>query len=179
MAQTTPNMSGLHLALIIEESDDGFHRESLWYGGTPKNLGLMIIDVMKDWYEPNKADLDSSIIEYHKMLENADDLTFQKLEGKGFHASGKKIFVQISNDINIMFNFIINEICNIFAKNGETSADFKSLSEFKAHFTTAYELDEGLAQVLDGVNEATISRALYTIDIKYNFTGRHSGKILN
>lgn len=180
MTQTaTTNINKLHLAIIIENGDDGFHRKSLWYGGTPGNLGLMIIDVMKDWYEPNKTKLDSSIIKYHEMLENADALTFKKLEGEGFHADGRKLFVQISNDINVMFNFIINEICDIFAQNGETAADFKSLGEFKHHFTTTYKLDEELVQVLDGVNEITISRALFTIDMKHDFTGRHSGNNLS
>lgn len=167
-------MNKLHLAIIIEDSDDGFHRESLWYGATPGNLGLMIIDVMKDWYEPNKKTLDKSIIKYHKMLENADALTFKKLEGKGFYADGKQIFVQISNDMNVIFSFIINEICDIFAKNGETAADFKSLGEFKHHFTTTYNLDEGLVQALNGINEVTISKALLIIDMKHDFTGRHS-----
>lgn len=180
MAQVnTATMTKLHLAIIVEHNDDGSHREFLWYGGTPGNLGLMIIDVMKDWYEPNKKKLDKSIINYHKMLENADALTFKKLEGEGFHAGGRKLFVQISNDINVMFTFIIDEICSIFAQNGETAADFKSLGEFKQHFTTTYNLDEGLTQVLNGVNEATISRALLTIDMKYDFTGRHSINKLN
>lgn len=180
MAQTnTKNMSNLHLAVIIEDGDDGFHRKSLWYGATPGNLGLMIIDVMKDWYEPNKEKLDKSVINYHKMLENADALTFQKLKGKGFQANGRRIFVQISNDMNVIFDFIINEICDIFAKNGETAADFKSLGEFRHHFTTTYNLDEGLVQVLNGINEVTLSKALFTIDIKHDYTGRHSTNKLN
>lgn len=173
------HMSRLHMAIIIEENGQGFHRESLWYGGTPANLGLMIIDVMKDWYEPNKAVLNSSIISYHKMLEDGDALTFQKLAGCGFDTGGMKLFVKVSNDINDMFNFVVNEICNIFAKNGEKITDFKSLAEFRAHFKSSYDLDEGLAQVLEGVNEATISKALYIIDIKYDFTGRYFRNGLN
>lgn len=180
MTQTNaPNMNSLHLAVIIEEDDNGSQRKYLWYGGSPENLGLMIIDVMKDWYEPHKEKLDKSIIKYHKMLENAETLTFKKLEGEGFHANGKKIFVQVSSDINVMFNFIINEICSIFAKNGETAADFKSLAEFKHHFTTTYQLDEELVQVLNGINQMTISKALLVIDMKHDFTKRHSTSKLN
>ena len=80
MTQDTA-FSRMYLATIIEENDLGFHRESLWYGGTPGNLGLMIIDVMKDWYEPNKDVLDESIIAYHQMLEDNENLTFDMMRG--------------------------------------------------------------------------------------------------
>ncbi|MFQ8601581.1 MAG: hypothetical protein ACLSAO_00710 [Anaerovoracaceae bacterium] len=163
----------MYFANVIEENELGFHRETLWYGGSPENLGLLIIDVMKDWYEPNKADLDKSIVEYHEMLEDKENLTFEKIKGEGFNAGGMKIFVKITNDLTEMFNFIVYEICNIFGKNGETLESFESFSDFKEHFLSTYDMDEGIKGIFDGVNEITVSKALYLIDIKYNYTGRH------
>lgn len=171
---TQGNMfSRMYLANVVEENDRGFHRETLWYGGTAANLGLLIIDAMKDWYEPNLANLDESIIKYHKMLEDKEKLTFDMVAGEGFNTGGMRLTVKISNNLNEMFNFIINEICDIFAENGETPSSFSSLAEFKEHFVSTYDIDEGLKSVLEGVNEITISKALYLIDIKYNYTQRH------
>ena len=166
-------VSRMYMANIIEENEQGFHRESLWYGGTPENLGLMIIDVMKDWYEPNKDVLDESIIAYHEMLEDKDNLTFGKIAEAGFNADGMRMAVEITNDFDEMFNFVLGEICNIFAKNGENPDAFETPAEFKEYFANTYEIDENLLQVLDGVNELTISRALCIIDMKYNYTLRH------
>lgn len=166
-------VSRMYLANIIEENEQGFHRESLWYGGAPENLGLMLIDVMKDWYEPNKDLLDPSIIDYHKMLEDKEALTFEKLANSGFNADGMSIRVKISNDLNEMFSFVVAEICNIYAKNGETPNSFASLAEFKEHFVNTYDIDEGLRNVLDSVNELTLSKALVLIDFKYEYTKRH------
>lgn len=161
------------MAIIIEESEHGVHRESLWYGDTPENLGLMIIDVMKDWYEPNVDVLDESIIAYHKMLEDKDSLTFDMMEGEGFNVDGMKMTVQITNNFNEIFGFIVAEICNIFAKEGETPDSFESLSAFRQHFIDKYDINEDFRQVLETVNEMTVSRALYLIDIQYNYTARH------
>lgn len=169
--QNTP--AKLHLANVIEENEQGFHRETLWYGGDPENLALLIIDVMKDWYEPNKDKLDPSIIRYHKMLENRDNISFEQLEGEGFNADGMSITVQLTNDINVMFGFVIGEICNIFGQSGETPENFKSLAEFRSHFINTYEIEEDLKKVLEAVNEATISKALFLIDMKYGYTERH------
>lgn len=171
----TPNkiISRMYLAKIIEENEQGFHRESLWYGGTPGNLGLMLIDVMKDWYEPNIDVLDESIISYHKMLEDKDALTFDMMAGEGFNADGMRITVEITNDFNEIFGFIIAEICNIFAKEGETPESFESLSAFRQHFIDKYDINEEFRQVLETVTELTVSKALYSIDIKYNYTQRH------
>lgn len=166
-------ISRMYLANIIEENEQGFHRESLWFGSMPQNLGLMIIDAMKDWYEPNKNDLNASIIKYHEMLEDKDNLTFDMMEGEGFDADGMKISVELSNDLNNMFGFIVCEICNIFAKNGETPETFKSLAEFKEHFIKEYDIDKEFQEVLEGINEASVSKALYLIDMKYDYTGRH------
>ncbi len=166
-------ISRMYFAVIIEENEEGFHRESLWYGGSPENLGLTIIDVMKDWYEPYKDRLDESIVKYHTMLENKDELTFDMISGEGFNADGMKIYVDISNDLSVMFAFILSEICNIYAKEGETPASFEGLSQFKKHFVDNYNIDEGFQDVLDTVNEVTVSKALVLIDMKYNYTGRH------
>lgn len=162
----------MYLANVIEENEQGFHRETLWFGATPGNLGLMIIDVMKDWYEPNKADLDESIIKYHEVLEDKDNLTFDMI-ADGFNADGMSIHVELTNDINDMFGFIVAEICNIFAKDGETPESFPSFNEFRDHFLKTYDLDKELQEVLEGVNEVTISKALYLIDMKYHYTERH------
>ena len=172
MTQDTA-FSRMYLATIIEENDLGFHRESLWYGGTPGNLGLMIIDVMKDWYEPNKDVLDESIIAYHQMLEDNENLTFDMMRGEGFNADGMSISVVLTNNLNDIFAFIIAEICNIFAKNGETPDSFETLSDFREHFKNTYDIDKGLQQVLETVTEATLSQALFIIDIKYGYTLRH------
>ncbi len=172
MTQTSVG-SKMHLAIIIEENEQGFHRESLWFGATPGNLGLMIMDVMKEWYEPNKDSLDESIIKYHNMLEDKDNLTFEMMAGEGFNADGMRIEIRLSNDINEMFNFVINEICSIFAENGETPESFASLAEFRQHFADNYEVDEDLLKVMEGVNEITISKALYLIDMKYDYMNRH------
>lgn len=163
----------MYMANIIEENEQGFHRESLWYGGTPGNLGLMLIDVMKDWYEPNIDYLDESIIAYHKMLEDKDNLTFDMMAGEGFNADGMRITVELTNELNKMFGFITAEICNIFAENGETPESFESLSAFRDHFKNTYDIPEALLQVLETVNEITVSKALVLIDMKYNYTARH------
>ena len=62
----------MYMAIIVEETVSGFHRETLWYGGDPENLASTILDVMNDWYEPNKKKLDKTIIKYHEMLEEKD-----------------------------------------------------------------------------------------------------------
>ena len=72
----------MYMAIIVEETVSGFHRETLWYGGDPENLASTILDVMNDWYEPNKKKLDKTIIKYHKMLEEKENLSFKKMEGK-------------------------------------------------------------------------------------------------
>lgn len=173
MAQTTTG-SQMHLAIIIEENEQGFHREMIWFGATPGNLGLMLIDVMKDWYEPHIDELDPSIVKFHKMLEDSENLTFNKLAGEAYNANGMKLFVDLTYDINVIFNFVVNEICSIFAKDGETAGSFPSLAAFREHFTRRYELDEDLQKVLETVNAATISKALVLLDMKYKFTERHT-----
>ena len=65
----------MYMAIIVEETVSGFHRETLWYGGDPENLASTILDVMNDWYEPNKKKLDKTIIKYHKMLEEKENLS--------------------------------------------------------------------------------------------------------
>lgn len=167
------NISRLYFTIIIEENDQGFHRESLWYGGSPENLALTIIDTMSDWYEPFKDKLDASIVRYHEMLENRDELTFDMIAGEGFNADGMMIYVDMSNDLNVMFSFIVREICSIFGKNGETPESFASLAEFRQHFIENYDIDKVFQDVLEGVNEATVSNALVVIDMKYGYTARH------
>ena len=151
----------MYMAIVVEETVSGFHRETLWYGGDPENLASTILDVMNDWYEPNKKKLDKTIIKYHKMLEEKENLSFKKLE------------VQLTCNLMQIFAFVMGEICDIFAKRGEKVEDFHSLAEFRKHFLTYYDLDDNLKAALEGVNPAALSRALVSIDIKYNYTGRH------
>ena len=141
----------MYMAIIVEETVSGFHRETLWYGGDPENLASTILDVMNDWYEPNK----------------------KKLEGQGFKVGGKELRVQLTCNLMQIFAFVMGEICDIFAKRGEKVEDFHSLAEFRKHFLTYYDLDDNLKAALDGVNPAALSRALVSIDIKYNYTARH------
>ena len=75
---------------------------------------------MKDWYEPNKDSLDESIVKYHDMLQDKQNLTFDKIKGVGFEADGMRITVDITNDMNAIFGFVVAEICNIYGKEGET-----------------------------------------------------------
>ena len=32
----------MYMAIIVEETVSGFHRETLWYGGDPENLASML-----------------------------------------------------------------------------------------------------------------------------------------
>lgn len=163
----------MYMAIIVEETVSGFHRETLWYGGDPENLASTILEVMNDWYEPNKKKLDKTIIKYHKMLEEKENLSFKKMEGQGFKVGGKELRVQLTCNLMQIFAFVMGEICDIFAKRGEKVEDFHSLAEFRKHFLTYYDLDDNLKAALDGVNPAALSRALVSIDIKYNYTARH------
>lgn len=165
--------SAMYMAIVVEETVSGFHRETLWYGGDPENLASMIIDVMKDWYEPNKEKLNPAIIRYHKMLENKEKLTFDKLAKEGFKVDGKELRVQMTSNLMQIFAFVMGEICDIFGKRGEKIEDFHSLKEFREHFLTYYDLDDNLKAALNGVNPAALSSALVVIDIKYNYTARH------
>lgn len=163
----------MYMAIIVEETLSGFHRETLWYGGDPENLASTILDVMDDWYKPNKKKLDKAIIRYHKMLEDKEHLTFKKLEGLGFKVGGKSLKVQMTCNLMEIFSFVMSEICEIFGKRGEKVEDFQSLAEFRDHFLTYYDLDDNLKAALGGMNTAALSRALISIDMKYNYTGRH------
>ena len=107
--------SAMYMAIIVEETVSGFHRETLWYGGDPENLASTILDVMNDWYEPNKKKLDKTIIKYHKMLEEKENLSFKKLEGQGFKVGGKELRVQLTCNLMQIFAFVMGEICDIFA----------------------------------------------------------------
>ena len=86
---------------------------------------------------------------------------------------GKELRVQLTCNLMQIFAFVMGEICDIFAKRGEKVEDFHSLAEFRKHFLTYYDLDDNLKAALDGVNPAALSRALVSIDIKYNYTARH------
>ena len=106
-------------------------------------------------------------------LEEKENLSFKKLEGQGFKVGGKELRVQLTCNLMQIFAFVMGEICDIFAKRGEKVEDFHSLAEFRKHFLTYYDLDDNLKAALDGVNPAALSRALVSIDIKYNYTARH------
>ena len=117
--------SQIYLANITVENDWGYHLESLWYGADTMNLALMIMDVMKSWYEPNKEVLGQNIRDFHEKLEKVADeenpamISFEELNGEMFHENGLKLTIQTTNDMNDLFAFIFNESFEIFAVNGE------------------------------------------------------------
>lgn len=171
--------SSIYFVNIIVENDWGYHLESLWYGSDTKNLALMIMDVMKSWYEPNKDVFGQSIRGFHEKLEKATDeddpiqLSFEELTGEIFHENGLKMTIQITNDIDEMYAFVFNESFDIFAVNGEKPEDFNSVAEFVDYLENTCNADEPIVAALRTKDENSMLTAIYRIDIKYGYSGRH------
>lgn len=171
--------SSIYFVNIIVENDWGYHLESLWYGADPKNLALMIMDVMKSWYEPNKDVLGQNIRAFHEKLEKAADeenplpISFEELNGEMFHENGLKLTIQATNSIDEMFAFVFNESFAIFAVNGEKPEDFNSVAEYIDYLENKCKADEPIVSALRTKNENDLVTALYRIDIKYDYSGRH------
>ena len=164
---------------IIVENDWGYHLESLWYGADTKNLALMIMDVMKSWYEPNKEVLGQSIRDFHEKLEKAADeenpvpVSFQELTGEMFHENGLKMTIQATNGLDEMYAFVFNESFNIFAVNGEKAEDFNSVAEYIDYIENKCNADDAIVKALRTKDENDLMTAIYRIDIKYDYSGRH------
>jgi hypothetical protein len=171
--------SQIYFVNITVENDWGYHLESLWYGADTKNLALMIMDVMKSWYEPNKEVLGQSIRDFHEKLEEAADeenplmLSFKELTGEMFHENGLKLTIQATNDLNEMYAFVFNESFEIFAVNGENPEDFNSIAEYIDYIETKCNADDAIVAALKAPDENNLMTAIYRIDIKYGYSGRH------
>lgn len=171
--------SQIYFVNIIVENDWGYHLESLWYGADSKNLALMIMDVMNSWYEPNKEVLGQSIRDFHKKLEKAADeenpvqLSFKELNGEIFHENGLKMTIHATNNLDEMYAFVFNESFDIFAVNGEKPEDFNSVAEYVDYLENNCKADEPIVTALRTKDENSIMTAIYRIDIKYNYSGRH------
>ena len=171
--------SKIYLVNIIVENDWGYHLDSLWYGSEPKNLALMIIDVMKSWYEPNKEVLGQGIREFHEKLErataedNPQQISFRELKGEIFHENGLKMTIESTNNLDEMYAFVFNESFDIFAVNGEKPEDFTSVSQYIDYLETSCKADEPIVLALKSKDENDIATAICMIDIKYDYAGRH------
>jgi len=171
--------SQIYLVNITVENDWGYHLESLWYGADTKNLALMIMDVMKSWYEPNKEVLGQSIRDFHEKLEKAADeenpvaLSFNDLNGEMFHENGLKMTIQATNNLDELYSFIFNESFEIFAVKGEKPEDFNSIAEYIDWLENDCKADEPIVAALKTRDENEMMTAIYRIDIKYDYSGRH------
>lgn len=171
--------SRIYLVNVIVENDWGYHLESLWYGSDSRNLALMVIDVMKSWYEPNKEVFGQSIRDFHEKLEKAADeknsvqLSFKELNGEIFHENGLKMTIQTTNNLDEMYAFVFNESFDIFAVNGENPEDFNSVAEYVDYLENNCNADEPIVSALRTKDENNIATAICMIDIKYNYSGRH------
>ncbi len=171
--------SQIYLVNIIVENDWGYHLESLWYGSDSKNLALMIMDVMKSWYEPNREVLGQGIRAFHEKLERATDegnpvhVTFRELTGEMFHENGLKMTIDITNSIDEMYAFVFNESFEIFAVNGEKPDDFNSVAQYIDYIENVCKADEPIVHALKSKNENDIAAAIHMIDIKYEYSRRH------
>ena len=171
--------SQIYLVNITVENDWGYHLESLWYGADTKNLALMIMDVMKSWYEPNKEVLGQSIRDFHEKLEKAADeenpvpLSFNDLNGEMFHENGLKMTIEVTNNFDDLYAFVFNESFEIFAVNGEKPEDFNSVAEYVDWLENDCKADEPIVAALRTKDENNMFTAIYRIDIKYDYSGRH------
>lgn len=171
--------SQIYFVKIIVENDWGYHLESLWYGSETKNLALMIIDVMKSWYEPNREVLGQSIRDFHEKLEKAADeenpvpILFRELTGEMFHENGLKLTIETTNSLDEMYAFVFNESFEIFAVNGENPEDFSSVSQYIDYLENTCNADEPIVLALRSKDENDIATAICMIDIKYDYSGRH------
>lgn len=165
--------SRMYIAYIVEANRHGDERASLWYGGDPKNLAKMIMDCMKDWYDPNSKKLDKSIHRYYRMLQK-ENVTFDEIGRSKVNANGFHVSAQVTNNLIDIYTFVMGEIVDIFAKNGEQLDDFDDFEKFIEHFTKEYDIPEEFVAAMKQPDEASLSRALLKIDYAYNYTFRHS-----
>lgn len=171
--------SKIHFVNVIVENDWGYHLESLWYGTDSKNLALMIMDVMKSWYEPNKDVFGQGIRDFHEKLEKAADeenpvpVSFKELNGEIFHENGLKMTIQTTNNLDELYAFVFNESFEIFAVNGEKPEDFNSIAEYVDYLENNCKADEPIVTALRTKDENSIATALCMIDIKYHYSERH------
>ena len=193
--------SQVYLATITVDMDSDYHFEAIWYGADPKNLALMIIDVMSPWYEERKNQISPKIVKFHEKLEaatakedadhsdkkaksakkkgkkgsiNAKPVTFRELTGILFNSDGMKCEVTLTNNLMDMYMFIGNQAFEIFNKKGEKPEDFNGLQDFIDYLDKAYEVDAPIMNALKNPNESTLTTALYIIDIKYHYSKRNS-----
>ena len=174
--------SQLYLVNITVENDWGYHLESLWYGSDTKNLALMIMDVMKSWYEPNKDVMGQNIRDFHEKLEKAADeenpvaISFDELNGEMFHENGLKMTIQVTNNLDELFAFVFNESFEIFMVNGEKAEDFNSVEQYIDYLENNCKADEPIVAALRTMDENELLTAIYRIDMKCNYSGRQDRK---
>ena len=193
--------SNIYLATIVVENGADYHFEAIWYGADPKNLALMILDVLSPWYEDRKEQISQRIIKFHEKLEaataketdnnsdkkekktsnkgktgskNAKGITFRELTGILFNADGLKCEVSLSNNLMDMYMFIGNQAFELFNKKGESPEDFNGLQDFIDYLDKTYDVDAPIMNALKNPNESTLTTALYIIDIKYRYSARNS-----
>lgn len=196
--------SNVYLATIVLEDDSDYHFEAIWYGADPKNLALMIIDVMRPWYDDKKERLSPRIVKFHEKLEavtgkeadesgekrakrtnkkgkkstgNVKNITFRELTGVLFNADGLRCEVSLTNSLMDMYMFVGNQAFEIFNKKGEKPEDFNGLQDFVEYIDKTYEVDAPIMKALRDPNESTLTMALYIIDIKYRYSERNSGPL--
>ncbi|MCF0186399.1 MAG: hypothetical protein HUJ98_07930 [Bacteroidaceae bacterium] len=176
--------SKMYMATVTVENEWGYHLEALWYGADAKNLAAMIMDMMNSWYLPNKEHMSPDIIAFYDKLAAATEevpegekpkayVTFTELTGEMFKANGLTLRVTTTNNLLDMFKFVANETFEIFATKDEKAEDFANLTDFIEYLGSTYEIDEQLMAALRTPNEMTLISALYVIDVKYNYMGRH------
>ena len=193
--------SDIYLAKIVVDNNSDYHFQSIWYGADPKNLALMIIDVMSPWYEDKKEQLSPKVVKFHEKLEaatakEADDggekkdnkkkhkgkkdsgkakpITFRELTGILFNSDGLKCEVSLTNNLMDIYMFIGNQAFEIFNKKGEKPEDFNGLQDFIDYLDKTYDVDAPIMNALRNPNPSTLSTALYIIDIKYHYYERYS-----
>lgn len=180
--------SKMYFVNITVENDWGYHLETLWYGTDPNNLALMIMDVMKSWYLPNKDQFSAEIVDFYEGLAKAtqkpDDeteketdsvrnLSFKDLSGEKFNANGLRLTVNTTNNLFDMYKFVADEAFMIFANKNESPEQFANLPEYIEYLDNTYDIDTPIMDALKTPNENTISSAIYLIDLKYKYSERN------
>lgn len=180
--------SKLYFANITVENDWGYHLETLWYGTDPKNLALMIMDVMGSWYLPNKDQFSSDIVDFYEGLAEATketeegaesemtpvtNLSFKDLSGEKFNANGLRLTVNTTNNLFDMYKFVADEAFVIFANKNENPEAFADLNEYIDYLDNTYDIDTSIMNALRNPNENTIASAIYLIDLKYKYSERY------
>lgn len=179
----TSMFSRIYLARVIVENVWGYHMECLWYGSDPKNLALTIMDVMGSWYLPNKDQMAPEIVEFYEHLADitadveegqpSPIISFRELSGEKFKANGLRLEVIATNNLYDMYEFVVDEVFDIFCKNNETRDDFDDFNQLAEHLQKNYEIEDNFIAAITNPNEMTIAGVLHLIDIKYKYTQRH------